>query len=137
MHALQPDVLVEVECDLTVGARPQAMPMRLEVPLDRLEVVELAIDDDPRALVFAGDRLIAGRKVDDAQPRMTKSDSFICGQPLTVPVGPAMVKAPCGAFDRCRRNRVPSGEDRCDATHIWMSLPDIYMSNLAWLQQHS
>src|SRR4029453_3313237 len=74
MHALQADVFVQMQGDLAVRSRSQAVSATLEFLLDSLEIVELAVDDDPRALVFAGDGLIAGREVDDAQPRMAKSD---------------------------------------------------------------
>ena len=103
--------------DLAVRARAQPVPGLLELALDRLEIVELAVDDDPRALVFAGDRLIAGRQVDDAQPRMAEGDAPIGGDPVALAVGPAMVEAPGGAFDRGRRDGRLTGKDGCNAAH--------------------
>ena len=70
LQAGRADLFVEMQGDLAVGAGSEAVAPALEVALHTLEVVELAVDDDPHALVFAGDRLIAGRQVDDAEPGM-------------------------------------------------------------------
>ena len=52
-QARRAQVLVEVQGDLAVGARPEPVPAALELPLDPLEVVELAVDDDVEPAVLA------------------------------------------------------------------------------------
>jgi hypothetical protein len=81
------------------------VPATLEFLLDGLEIVELAVDDDPRPFVFTGDGLIAGREVDDAETRMAEGHAPVIGQPVALSVGPSMVEAPGGSFDRGRRDR--------------------------------
>jgi hypothetical protein len=44
-----------------------------------LKVVELAVDNDMKLVVLVRDRLMAGRKVNDAQSRMTETDTLIPG----------------------------------------------------------
>src|SRR4029450_2664101 len=97
--------------DLAVRSRSQAVPASLEFVLDCLEIVELAVDDDPRPLVFAGDGLIAGREIDDAQPRMAKGHSPVGGYPVALSVGSPMVKPPSGSFDRGGRDGCLTGQD--------------------------
>ena len=77
VQALDAVVFEQVQRNFTVGPRAQAMAPRLELPLDRLVSVELTVDDDARLLVFAGDRLIAGREIDDAQARVTEPDASV------------------------------------------------------------
>src|ERR1700755_1127309 len=90
--------------DLAVGSRSQTVSALLEFLLKRVETVELAVDDDPNALVFARDRLIAGREIDDAQPSVAKGHTTIGRYPVALCVGSSMVKTPCGSFDRGRRD---------------------------------
>jgi hypothetical protein len=70
VKALRAVILVEMQCDLAVGLRAEAVPPRFEFALGRFIAVEFAIHDDPRPLVLARDRLITRGKVDDAEPRM-------------------------------------------------------------------
>jgi hypothetical protein len=42
-----------------------------------LEVIELAVCNDMNLFVLVRDRLIAGREVNDAQPRMAETDALI------------------------------------------------------------
>ena len=43
--------------------------------------------------VFAGDRLIAGGQVDDAEPRMPEGNAAVGRDPMALPVGAAMIEA--------------------------------------------
>ena len=122
MHALHADVFVQMQGDLAVRSRSQEVSAPLELVLDCLEIVELAVDDDPSALVFASDGLIAGREIDDAQPRMAKGHSPVGGYPVALSVGSPMVKAPSGSFNRGRRDGCLTGKDGSNAAHIWRSL---------------
>ena len=92
VQAGRAEVLVEVQGDLAVGAGAEAVASALEVALHALEVVELAVDDDPQALVLAGDRLIAGGQVDDAEPGMAQPDPPVRRDPRPLSVRPAMMQ---------------------------------------------
>ena len=87
------EFLVKVQRDLTVRARPEQMPAPLQVASLALEVIELAVDNDMKPFILVRDRLIAGRKVNDAQPRMTETDALIERQPHALAVRTAVVKA--------------------------------------------
>jgi len=65
-QAIDAEVLVEMQRDLAVRARPEPVSGVLQLTADPFEVVELAVDDDPRRFVLVGDRLVAGGEVDDA-----------------------------------------------------------------------
>ena len=75
VQALRAEIFVEMQGDLAVRARAQAMTGLLEFALDRFVAIEFAIDDDAGLSVLAGDRLISGREIDDAEPRVAKSDA--------------------------------------------------------------
>ena len=117
VQALRAEVLVQVQRDLAVRSRAQPVSRLLEPALRRLEIVELAVDDDPRALVLARDRLIAGRQVDDAEPRMPQRDAPISRQPLALTVRSAVIEPPGRALDEVGRERRGPGEEGDDATH--------------------
>ena len=104
VQALHAEVLIEVQRDLAVGPRTQPVAAALELPLNRLETVELAVHDDARLLVLAGDRLIPGREVDDAQTRMAQPDAAVGGRPLSLPVRSAMRERLGGTGQRRRVN---------------------------------
>ena len=59
---------------LGVAVRAEAVPARLELGADVGEVVDLAVEDDPDRAVLVGERLIAGREIDDAQAAMPEAD---------------------------------------------------------------
>src|SRR5262249_50886249 len=82
----------EVQGDLAVGAGAEAVPPGFEVALGALEVVDLAVDDDPHRLVLAGDRLLAGRQVDDAEPGVAQPGAPVAGEPGALSVRPAVGK---------------------------------------------
>jgi hypothetical protein len=59
--------------NLTVRARPEQMSALLQLASLPLEVIKLAVDNDMNPVVLVRDRLIAGREVNDAQPRMAET----------------------------------------------------------------
>lgn len=66
MKALRSEVLIEMECNLTVRARAQPMPGLFKLPLDRLMAVEFAVGDYLTTTVFSCDGLSAGHEINDA-----------------------------------------------------------------------
>ena len=71
--ALAP-LLVAVDDDLGVGAGAELVAMANEFGAHLREVVNLAVEDGPDGAVLVGQRLIAGRQIDDAQPAMAQPD---------------------------------------------------------------
>jgi hypothetical protein len=69
-----------------------------------LEVIEFSVHNDMKPFVLVRDRLIAGRKVNDAQTRMTETNALIGRQPSALAVRTAVVKAVRGALQPLRRN---------------------------------
>ena len=74
------------------------MSTSLQLASLALEVIELAVDNDMNPFVLVRDRLIAGREVNDAQPRVTETYAVIGGQPSTLAVRTAVVKAVRGSL---------------------------------------
>src|SRR6202021_140294 len=87
------EILIEVESDFAIGARAQAVTGAFEFLLNGFVAVELAIDSDVDALIFAGDGLIAGCEIDDAEPRVTHGNAAVGGDPVALPIRTTMVKA--------------------------------------------
>ena len=54
-------VLVQVDEDLGVRPRPELMPCRRQLPVERFVVVDLAVEHDEHAAVLVRDRLVAAR----------------------------------------------------------------------------
>ena len=86
------------------------MPFASRLRPDPLEVVELAVDDDVEAVVFVGERLIAGREVDDAQPRVAEARTPVRRDPDCLGVGAAVHEAG-------RRTRQSVGGDPATRGH--------------------
>ena len=51
----------------------EAMAVRDQLGANRGKVVDLAVEDGPDRAVFVGQRLIAGREIDDAQPSVAEA----------------------------------------------------------------
>ena len=90
VEASRAEVFVKVQCDLTVGTSAKEVATTLEVALDTLEIVELTVDDDPQALVLAGNRLFACGQVDDAEPGMSQPNPPVGSDPRSLSVGTAV-----------------------------------------------
>src|SRR5215831_321826 len=80
LHAMRSKFLVQVQRDLTVRSRLEQMSALFQLTSLALKVIELAVDNYVELVVLVRDWLIAGRKVNDAQPRMTKTNALIGGQ---------------------------------------------------------
>ena len=93
VHRACAEVLVEMKRDLAVGPGLEAMPFRLQLRPDPLEVVELAVDDDVDGVVFVVERLIAGGEVDDAQPRVAETRTPVRRGPHCLGIGTAVHEA--------------------------------------------
>ena len=111
------EVLIEVQSDLAIGAGAEAVASALEVLLYALEVVELAIDDDPQALVLAGDRLLAGGQVDDAESGMAEPDPPIAGDPRPLSIRPAVGEPEGRLLQGGGRDRSPRRVHRRNPAH--------------------
>lgn len=69
------------------------MSSLFELRLDRLITVEFAIYNNAKAFVFVGDGLVSGRQIDNAEPRVAKSDAADCCDPMTLTVRTTMAEA--------------------------------------------
>src|SRR4029077_14041896 len=82
-----------------------------------LEVVKLAVDDDPQALVLAGDRLLAGGQVDDAESGMTQPDPPVAGDPRPLSIRPAVGEPEGRLLQGGGRDRSPRRIHRRNPAH--------------------
>jgi hypothetical protein len=89
----------------------------LELALDALGVVQLAVDDDVHAAVFARDRLVARSEIDDAQSRVSESGATVRRDSLLLTVGPACSQAFGAALEIRWRYDSARGEHRNDPAH--------------------
>src|SRR5215831_20736659 len=87
MQALRSEILIEVERNLAVRVRAQAMSGLLELPPLCLVTVELAVDDDLTAAILTCDGLTAGREVNNTEPRMPEPNAPVGGHPVALPIG--------------------------------------------------
>src|SRR5205823_8199219 len=93
-HAAEPArevvavLLVQVDEDLGVAARAEAVAGGLELPPELLVVVDLAVLDDVDGAVLVRDRLVARLEVDDREPAGGERDAAVEERPVAV--GPAM-----------------------------------------------
>jgi hypothetical protein len=55
-------------------------------------------------LILAGDRLIAGGEIDDAEARVPQGDAAVWGDPVPLPIRSAMVEALRGTLHGCCRH---------------------------------
>src|SRR5262249_14249776 len=113
-HAAQPFdeafafFLIQMDKHLGIAVGSETMPLGLEIGTERLEVVDLAVEDDLDGAVLVADRLIASGQVDDRQATVDETDSRLGKEALRV--GPAMRDALAHSsqnriFDRSRRVR--------------------------------
>jgi hypothetical protein len=102
LQAMRAQFFVDVQSYLTVRARAEQVSTLLQLASLALEVIKLAIDNDMYPFVLVGDRLIACRQVNDAQPRMTETDALIGGQPGALAVRTTVVQTVRGALQPFR-----------------------------------
>src|SRR5215472_16061217 len=107
---MRAEVLVEVQCDLAVGASAEVMTALFQFTTLPFEVVKLAVYDNANAFVLARYGLVAGRQVDDTQPRMAETHTLVFRKPDALVVGSAMNDALDRALQRVRHDGLGSGE---------------------------
>ena len=94
--------LVGVDDDLGVAAGAEAVAERLELGA-QLDVVEdLAVEDDPQRAVLVGQRLLAGRQVDDGQAGVRQAGALVAIGPELV--RPAVPERACTSAPAARRS---------------------------------
>ena len=111
-------LLEQVQRDLAVGPRTERVSLLLELAADPLEVIELAIRDDVKPLVFVRDGLVTRRQVDDAQSGVAESGATTSVYPNALRIGPAMLEPPGRPVERLRRHPASARYGRYDPAHI-------------------
>ena len=106
MQALCAEVLIEVQRNLAIRTSAQVVTRVFEIMPNRLVAIEFAIRYDPNSFILARNRLISGRKVDDAEPRMTESNSTIGTYPMALAVRTPVRKSLSGPLDCLCCNRI-------------------------------
>ena len=64
--AVGAEVFVQMQRYLAVGFRSKFVPALFQFVALAFKIIELAVDDDPYAVVFIRNGLIAGREIDNA-----------------------------------------------------------------------
>src|SRR5881396_3351734 len=116
------EILTEMKRNFAVRPRPRLVSCLFEFFLDRLVTVELTIHDDPKHFVFVGDRLISSRQVDDAQPRVSQTDSTVGRDPVALSVRAAMTETHCRLLQRLGANGAMLRKYRYNSAHTLLSL---------------
>src|ERR1700730_15067304 len=118
VHGASAAILVEVQRDLAVRSAAKGVALSRQRIAGFLEVVELAVDDQPEPAVFVGDRLIPGLKIDDAESRVAESGTPLRRNPDALCIRTAVAETPRGTT-QCLVGETASFRDRRDdATHV-------------------
>src|SRR5881396_4135560 len=117
------EILTEMKRNFAVRPRPRLVSCLFEFFLDRLVTVELTIHDDPKRFVFVGDWLISGRQVDDAQPRVSQTDSTVGCDPVALSVRAAMMETPGRPLQRLGSNRAMLRKHGNNSAHLSVPSP--------------
>src|SRR5205807_9702390 len=75
LHEVETPRLVGVHQHFGVTARPEGVPVGLELGGELPVVVDLAVERDPDATVLVGERLLSGRHIDDAETGVSEPDA--------------------------------------------------------------
>src|SRR5687768_9947737 len=78
------EIFVEVNDGFGVAAGLEHVATTLEIAAQLAVVVDLPVEDNPDGPVFVGDRLMAAREVDDAQPAHAERHAVTEIHPLVV-----------------------------------------------------
>src|SRR5436309_6014225 len=81
-----------MKCNLAIGPGSKPVSRLFELLLNRLVTVEFTIDDNPKSFVFVRDRLISGRKVDNAETCVPETNLAVRCDPVTLAVGTSMTE---------------------------------------------
>src|SRR4051794_2842159 len=93
------------------------MSCLFEFLLDGFVTVELAVDGNTSALTLAGNRLIAGGEIDDAEARVPQGNAAVWRDPVPLPIRSAMMEALRGTLHGCCGHCVTTGEKRDNSAH--------------------
>jgi hypothetical protein len=77
MDTVYSEVFVEVYDDLGIRVGVEAVAPAFKLGTQPREVVNLAVEDHPDALVFVMDGLVTASQVDDAQPSHAETDAVL------------------------------------------------------------
>src|SRR5256885_9901852 len=116
MDQIRSALLVEVNDNLTIGARSKLVTTCQELLTQRLKVINLAIEDHPHRAVLIAERLMPAVQIDNAQAPHTQSDLRLNEETFVV--------RPAVAHDRTHRTQVArvhgtivKAHDSGNATH--------------------
>lgn len=118
VQALWADLFIQMQRDLTICTCTQPVTARFKLQPNLFILVKLAIDDDVRAVVFAGDGLVAGGEIDDAQARVAEADAVIAAYPLPLAIGPTVMQRLRRAFEYLGRYRRSARVKGRNSTHV-------------------
>jgi hypothetical protein len=103
-----------------IGAGPEGVAAALEVGPQILEVVDLAIEDDPHGAVFVRHRLVAAGEVDDRQAPEAEAEAGAAAAVLDVHagiIGSPVLQDVRHAAENFAVDRAFEAENAGDATH--------------------
>ncbi len=99
--------------------RGEAVAASLQIGAQVAVIVNLAVKNGPDGLIFVGDRLVAGVKVDDAQA--AHADGAAAVDMETVVVRPAVHNGAGHALDVGKLGRLAAKEKTGNAAHCFYS----------------
>jgi hypothetical protein len=99
LQAVSTIILIQMQGNFAVRASSQSMPCLFEFVLDRLVAVEFAVNNDLKLFVLICDRLISGRKINDAQAGVPETDPGIRSEPIALAVRTTMAETLCSRFE--------------------------------------
>ncbi len=94
VQTLCSELFVKMQRNLAVRARAQTVPRPFKFFSNHFVPVKFAVHYDPYGFILIRDRLIACRKIDNAQSRVSKRHPAVRRNPMTLCVGPTMIEAP-------------------------------------------
>src|SRR5438132_12127230 len=99
------------------------MPLRQKFRRELAVVIDLTIEDDPEGSVFVGQRLVAGRQVDDAQTTHPDAATAVPVKPTAIRPATGQHLSPSEQALTVRSPRSVAAEDPDDAAHLRLSAP--------------
>ena len=113
-------LFIEVDDGFGVAVGAEAMALGDELLAQFLVVVDLAVEDDPDAAVFVGDRLVTGAEIDDAEAAHADAagpvgvDAFVIRPAMADEVGHGPDVGNLGAAVAQKKSRNPThGIEKC------------------------
>src|SRR5581483_7629216 len=84
LNAISAVLFVEMNDDFGVGVRGKAMAAGFQVRTKLLEIVDLAVVDDPNGFIFVEDGLVPAGQIDDAQTAHAQSNAGLYEDPFII-----------------------------------------------------